>query len=623
MSLPIARYGVAPLAVGVAMAAWEALVWAAGGGLPHFVTMYPAVMVTALLCGLGPGLLATVLAAVAAAWWIIPPQGAFFPMTLPDAVGLGLFSCVAVFLCAVAEGFRRSRRREAALEVESAMREQEARAAAIRSERQRFVDVLNMLPVSVVLLTPDYRIPFANRFFEDRFGKADGQRCYEHLFHHTAPCENCETYGVLETNAPHQWEWTGPDGHKYDISCFPFRDTDGSPLILEMGINVTQRKHAEEEVRRASRYARSLIEASLDPLVTISPEGQITNVNRATKEVTGVGRERLVGSDFSGYFTKPEKANAGYRKVLAEGHVHDYPLSIRHASGRTTDVHYNATVYRNESGEVQGVFAAARDITERKRAEEALRQSAELGDLVQLLDMASVMVLDLDHRITRWNTGCRRLYGHTAEHAVGRISHELLRTRFPEPLDKMRATLTEKGRWKGELVHTTSDGREVAVASEWLLWRDAAGRPAAILEANTDITEQKRVEEALRRTAEELDRSNKDLEQFAYVASHDLQEPLRMVTGYLQLLGERYKSKLDAKADTYIDYAVDGALRMSTLINDLLAYSRVNTRGEALRPTSAAEAFDFALRNLRAAIDESGAAVTCDPLPVVRADGCN
>jgi len=109
------------------------------------------------------------------------------------------------------------------------------------------------------------------------------------------------------------------------------------------------------------------------PLVTISPEGQVTDVNQATELVTGVPRGRLIGSSFSEYFTEPAKAEAGYQKVLSEGLVQDYPLTVRHVSGRTTDVLYNAVVYRNEAGQVQGVFAAARDVTERKRMEEKLR----------------------------------------------------------------------------------------------------------------------------------------------------------------------------------------------------------------------------------------------------------
>ena len=144
-----------------------------------------------------------------------------------------------------------------------------------------------------------------------------------------------------------------------------------------------ERRVAERsaELRSASRYARSLLEAGLDPLITISTDGKITDVNKATELVTGASREELVGTNFSDYFTKPKTAGAGYQKVLAEGLVRNYPLTIRHVSGRLTEVLYNATVYRDEDGKVKGVFAAARDVTESRAAEQErkklLRRLAE------------------------------------------------------------------------------------------------------------------------------------------------------------------------------------------------------------------------------------------------------
>jgi PAS domain S-box-containing protein len=141
-------------------------------------------------------------------------------------------------------------------------------------------------------------------------------------------------------------------------------------------MDVSEGKRLEGELRTASLYARNLIEASLDPLVTISPDGKITDVNKTTEQATGVARERLIGSDFADYFTEPEQARAGYKQAFSQGIVKDYPLTIRHISGRTTDVLYNASVYKNEAGEVQGVFAAARDITERKRKDEELRAAS-------------------------------------------------------------------------------------------------------------------------------------------------------------------------------------------------------------------------------------------------------
>jgi PAS domain S-box-containing protein len=148
-------------------------------------------------------------------------------------------------------------------------------------------------------------------------------------------------------------------------------------FALESMDREIKRRQAEEETRALSFYARSLIEASLDPLVTISPQGKITDVNRATEEATGIDRANLIGTDFSDFFTEPAKARTGYQRVLAQGFVRDYPLALRHVSGRITDVLYNATIYRNEAGEEQGVFAAARDVTERKKAEEEVRKLNE------------------------------------------------------------------------------------------------------------------------------------------------------------------------------------------------------------------------------------------------------
>ncbi len=127
--------------------------------------------------------------------------------------------------------------------------------------------------------------------------------------------------------------------------------------------------------KQASQYARSLLEASPDPLVTISAQGKITDVNEASVQATGVAREQLIGTDFSDYFTAPDEARAGYQKVFSEGFVRDYPLAIRHTTGRVTDVLYNASVYKDDKGNVLGVFAAARDVTERKRFEQSLQEN--------------------------------------------------------------------------------------------------------------------------------------------------------------------------------------------------------------------------------------------------------
>ncbi|MGZ3581096.1 MAG: sensor histidine kinase, partial [Syntrophales bacterium] len=142
----------------------------------------------------------------------------------------------------------------------------------------------------------------------------------------------------------------------------------------------------------------------------------------------------------------------------------------------------------------------------------------------------------------------------------------------------------------------------------------------AIQSLQKEIRERRRAEKALEEKTEELARSNRDLEQFAYVASHDLQEPLRMVASYVQLLARRYKGKLDSDADEFIGFAVDGAIRMRKLINDLLAYSRVGTWSKEVEPADCEKVLNQSLNNLKVVIQENGALVTHDPLPTVMAD---
>ncbi len=170
----------------------------------------------------------------------------------------------------------------------------------------------------------------------------------------------------------------------------------GELLVLAME-DVTERKRAAELQRTASEYARSLIEASPDPLVTISPKGKITDANQATELVTGIARQHLIGTDFSDYFTEPEQARTGYQQVFSEGFVRDYPLAIRHVSGHITDVLYNGSLYRNEAGTVLGVFAAARDVTERKRVQEEAAKAKEAAETAN--KTKSLFLANMSHEL--------------------------------------------------------------------------------------------------------------------------------------------------------------------------------------------------------------------------------
>jgi PAS domain S-box-containing protein len=178
----------------------------------------------------------------------------------------------------------------------------------------------------------------------------------------------------------------------------PRRDTGGKAIGF-----LLISKDISDEIRMA-QYARSLIEASLDPLVTISADGKITDVNEATTRITGVTRENLTGTDFSNYFTEPAKAQEGYRQVFAKGMVTDYPLTIRHADGRLADVLYNASVYRDERDNVLGVFAAARDVTAQKQASEYARSLIEAS-------LDPLVTISADGKITDVNEATAKVTG--------------------------------------------------------------------------------------------------------------------------------------------------------------------------------------------------------------------
>jgi PAS domain S-box-containing protein len=179
------------------------------------------------------------------------------------------------------------------------------------------------------------------------------------------------------------------DGSPIPISLTvsPIYDEDAAIIGASwIARDISELMRTDALVREASEYARSLIEASLDPLVTISVEGKITDVNEATVNVTGVEREWLIGTDFSNYFTEPETAREGYQRVFAEGSVTDYPLTIRHRDGGLTDVLYNASVFRDAAGNVLGVFAAARDVTAQRRAEAEIA-AQRANDLERLAEL--------------------------------------------------------------------------------------------------------------------------------------------------------------------------------------------------------------------------------------------
>jgi PAS domain S-box-containing protein len=436
----------------------------------------------------------------------------------------------------------------------------------------------------------------------------------------------------------------------------------------ELQTTTEELQTVNEELRLSGNYNRSLIEASVDPFVTIGPNGKITDVNNSTETVTGYSRDELIGTDFSDYFTKPEEAREGYKQVFLEGFVRNYELEIKHKNGQITPVVYNASVYRDENGEVIGVFAAARDITERKKAEaekqkllENIQQFAEnlessneelqstteelqatneelqttteelqtvneelrlSGNYNRSLIEASVdpfVTIGPNGKITDVNNSTETVTGYSRDELIGTDFSDYF-TKPEEAREGYKQVFLEGFVRNYELEIKHKDGHLTPVVYNASVYRDENGEVIGIFAAARDITERKKAEEILKLNINELARSNEELEQFAYVSSHDLQEPLRMIGSYLQLLERRYEGQLDDKADKYIHFAVDGAARMQNLINDLLAFSRVTSRAKELEITDVESIYNQVLINLEVSIKENNTVITHDPLPKVMAD---
>ena len=292
---------------------------------------------------------------------------------------------------------------------------------------------------------------------------------------------------LIRKNGSHLWA---------HINIKSFFDNKGK-FTGAMGLltDITKKKEIEKALKLLNLYNRSLIEVSLDPLVTIGHDGKITDVNGATELVTGYSRDYLIGTDFSDYFTEPEEAKKGYQQVFTNGKVWNYPLEIRHKDGHTTSVLYNASVYRDEAGEIIGVFAAARDITELKKAEENIQRLAKAVESSE----DAIITRSPDGIILSWNKGAEKIYGYLAEEVHGK-----------------EMTILEPGELKGEIksfsdkikqgervqhyetVRIKKNGTRINVSATLSPVFDASGKIVAISTIARDISEQKRAEEALR-----------------------------------------------------------------------------------------------------------------------------
>ncbi len=623
------RFAYAAVIIAAAFLLRLAIVRLIGAELPAFITFYPAVMVAALLCGLGPGFLATALSALAADYWILPPRGSFAIANPAEAIALGLFAAMGIFISLVAEAYRRNQQRVAALKREVTLHETQQK---LRQSEAQFATLANAIPQLCWMANADGWIFWYNQRWYDYTG--------------TTP-EQMEGWGWQSVHDPEalpnvmaRWQGSIATGEPFDM-VFPLRGADGvfRPFLtrvmqlkdadgkiarwfgtntdigeqkqaeielrkskerLDLAVEVaglgewelnlrngtashslrhdqifgypsvlpewsyekflehvlpelresvnrqinsgnswsietkirradgevrwiwvrgrrrvndagqvermfgvvtdiTERKQAEEERARLA----AIVESSGDAIISKDLSGIVSSWNQSAEQLFGYSAQEMIGQPITRVIP-PERLHeeTDFLARLRAGECIEHYETVRvDRQGRRIDVSVTLSPIYDSAGAVVGISKSVRDVTERKKAEEALRQQADM----LRLSFDAIIVWRLDGGIESWNRGAERLYSYSEAEALGRVTHELLKTTHFVPWPAIEAELRERGHWEGELRHIAKDGREVMVSARHQLIVGSEGI-VRILETNRDITERKQAEEAVRQSLERLEK---------------------------------------------------------------------------------------------------------------------
>jgi PAS domain S-box-containing protein len=385
-------------------------------------------------------------------------------------------------------------------------------------------------------------------------------------------------------------------------------------------------------LRNSEERFRAVVNSANEGILVYDRDLNVTSGNIAAERVVGLPLTELIGKPgFTSQLpcvredgTPLPAEERPTRVTLRNGEpLTDHIIGIKRPDGSISWLSVN-TAFLRRSGELEyyGVVSTLSDITARRQAETALRESEERFRLTFELAASGIAHVGLDGRFVRVNRSLCDILGYPEHELVGRSVKEISHPEDRNVTDSQRLAVQvgSVSSARFEKRYLRKDGAVVWMDLAIAVARGADSKPLYEIAIFDDITERKDAEAALSHAHEELKRSNAELAQFAYVASHDLQEPLRMVSSYTQLLVRRYGDKLDDDAKEFMGYIVDGAARMKQLIEDLLAYSRVGTRGKNFQRVALEAPLRRAIGNLRAAVEEAGAAITFDALPTVLAD---
>jgi PAS domain S-box-containing protein len=431
---------------------------------------------------------------------------------------------------------------------------------------------------------------------------------------------------VIESGQAITLEESTP-GHVFLSGKFPLRDAQGQ-IFATGGVStdITERKRVEEALRESEDRFRTMADSIPQLAWVAQADGFIYWYNQRWYEYTGTTPQQMEGWGWQSVHDPNALPSVmeRWKGSIATGSPFDMEFPLRGADGQFRPFLTRVMPIKDAQGRVIKWFGTNTDITEHKRVEVALRESEERLRFALETIHTGAWDLDLvDHTAFR-SLEHDRIFGYaqllpewTYEMFLNHVTPEDRAT-----VDgKFQAAMASQGDWNIECRIRRPDGQLRWILAAGRHTHDAAGTRRRMAGVVQDITERKLAEDELRQTAEELRRSNKDLEQFAYVASHDLQEPLRQVRAFVDLLRARHADKFTGDAAEYFQFVYEGATRMSDLVQGLLAFSRVGAKDARPQPVACQQALDAAQANLQTAITEAHARITHDELPTLVAEG--
>lgn len=402
-----------------------------------------------------------------------------------------------------------------------------------------------------------------------------------------------------------------------------------SESIIDMGSHVIAPKQTFESLKESQKNYKTLFELSPTYTVLLGLDGTIKNFNKETEQFAGIPKEKLISMRFTELDFVPEAEKHAHveriSKLVNGEPVEPFESRIIDQSGEIHWIDVHSALLKKENAPPE-VLVSCNDITERKKTENALKESEEkfrqiaenIGEVFWIIDpkMSRIIYISPAYEWI-WGRTCQSLYDNPKS---------WIDTIHPEDRDRAVERITGKS-YRIDDVNEgfeyrviRPNGDVVWIWAQAFIIADESGETSRIAGVASEITGYKKAEQEIKSLLNELKRSNEELQQFAYITSHDLQEPLRTIASFTQLMERRYKGKLDDDADEFMGYIVDASVRMKQMIMDLLEYSRVGTRQEMYQAIPLESKLNDVLVNLNDLIERSRAKITHDPLPVVFGD---